>query len=91
MGYWRREGVDLIVMDMIMETGFDGLDTYREIIKYCPGQKAVIVSGFSPTERANEMQRLGAGPYIKKPYTLQDIGRAVRNELDRRKESSVTH
>ena len=81
--YLTNHKVDLIVMDMIMEKGFDGLDTYREILKMHPGQKAIIVSGFSATERANEMQRLGAGPYIKKPYTLKEIAQAIREELDR--------
>jgi two-component system cell cycle sensor histidine kinase/response regulator CckA len=81
--YLREQSVDIVVLDMIMEPDFDGLDTYREIIKLRPGQKAVIVSGFSATDRVNEMQRLGAGPYIKKPYTLHAIGKAIREELDR--------
>jgi len=81
--YLREQSVDIVVLDMIMEPDFDGLDTYREIIKLWPGQKAVIVSGFSATDRVNEMQRLGAGPYIKKPYNLHAIGKAIREELDR--------
>lgn len=75
--------VDLVVLDMIMEADFDGLDTYREIIKLHRGQKAVMVSGFSPTDRVEETQRLGAGPYVKRPYTLETLGRAIRSELDR--------
>lgn len=74
--------VDLLVLDMIMEEGFDGLDTYREILKVHPGQRAVIVSGFSSTDRVQEMLRLGASAYIKKPYTRQALGRAVRTALD---------
>jgi len=68
---------------MIMDAGMDGLDTYREIIKTLPGQKAIIASGFSETERVKEAQRLGAAHYVKKPYTLESIGVAVRNELNR--------
>jgi CheY-like chemotaxis protein len=83
LDYLREHDADLILMDMIMENGFDGLDTYREIVKRRPGQRALIVSGFSATERVEEMQRLGAGAYIKKPYTLDTIARAVRDELDR--------
>jgi signal transduction histidine kinase len=45
------------------------------------GQKAVIASGFSETKRAKEAQKLGAGQYVKKPYTLEKIGIAVKNEL----------
>lgn len=81
--YLKDNHVNIIVLDMIMEKDFDGLDTYREIIKLYPGQKAVIVSGFSPTDRVNEMQRLGAGPYVKKPYTLTTISKVIREELDK--------
>jgi len=82
--YLEDHRVDLLVLDMIMEEDFDGLDTYRAIIEMHPGQKAVIASGFSETERVKEVQRLGAGSFVKKPYTLVGIGRAVRRELDRR-------
>lgn len=81
--YTRTNPVDLIVLDMIMEPGIDGLDTYREIIKQCPGTKAVIVSGFTETERVKEALKLGAGEFVRKPYTLNAIGTAVRNELDK--------
>jgi signal transduction histidine kinase/CheY-like chemotaxis protein len=76
-------GVALLVLDMIMESGMDGLDTYIEILKIKPGIKAVIASGFSETERVREAVRLGAGAYIKKPYTLEKIGRALKKELEK--------
>lgn len=81
--YMNDNKVDLLVLDMIMEDDFDGLDTYREITKIHPGQKAIIVSGFSATERVQEMQSLGAGEYVRKPYTRGQVGIAVRSELDR--------
>ena len=77
--------VDLILLDMIMPPGMDGLDTFREILKICPEQKVIIASGYSATERVEEMQRLGAGQYIKKPYTRKIIGQAIREELDRKR------
>jgi CheY-like chemotaxis protein len=83
--YLRTRSVDILVLDMIMENGFDGLDTYRQIIELHPGQKAVIASGFSETGRVKEAQRLGAGPFVKKPYTLASIGRAIRQELARKR------
>jgi DNA-binding NarL/FixJ family response regulator len=66
---------------MIMDPGIDGLDTYREILHVNPMQRAIIASGFSETERVKEAQRLGAGKYIKKPYTIEKMGTAVREEL----------
>ena len=73
---------DLLILDMIMDPGINGLDTYREIIKRHPGQKAVIASGFAETDLVREAQRLGAGRYLKKPYTLEKIAVAVKAELE---------
>jgi two-component system cell cycle sensor histidine kinase/response regulator CckA len=87
--YLRNHRVDLVVLDMIMERNFDGLDTYREIVKIHPGQRAIIASGFSPTKRVVEMRELGAGEYVKKPYTREAIGKAVRAELDRRRPTAI--
>jgi DNA-binding NarL/FixJ family response regulator len=68
---------------MIMDPGIDGLETYRQILELHPGQKAIIVSGFSENERVRAAQALGAGAYLRKPYTYDKIGLAVRTELDR--------
>jgi len=67
-----------------MDPGMDGLDTYRKIVEVHPRQKAVIVSGYSETDRVRRAQALGAGAYVKKPYLLETLGLAVRNELERK-------
>ncbi|MCX5895669.1 MAG: PAS domain S-box protein [Proteobacteria bacterium] len=79
--YLKSKSADLIILDMIMEPGIDGLETYKRILKISPRQKAIIASGFSATDRVKEAQRLGAGSYIKKPYMLEKIGMAVKTEL----------
>jgi len=79
--YLKEHSEELIVLDMIMDPSMDGLDTYKKIIKLHPRQKAIIASGFSETDRVKEAQRLGAGAYVKKPYTLEKIGIYVRDEL----------
>jgi len=79
--YLESKPADLIVLDMIMKPGIDGLETYKRIISKYPHQKAIIASGFSETERVKEAQRLGAGRYVKKPYTIEKIGMAVKTEL----------
>jgi CheY-like chemotaxis protein len=79
----KEKPMDLLIVDMIMEPGIDGLETYRRALELHPRQKALIVSGYSETDRVREAQRLGAGDYVKKPYLLRTIGRAVRKELDR--------
>jgi two-component system, cell cycle sensor histidine kinase and response regulator CckA len=61
----------------------NGLETYRKIIAIHPEQKAIIASGFSETDRVKEVQSLGAGAYIRKPFLLEKIGLAVKEELEK--------
>jgi two-component system cell cycle sensor histidine kinase/response regulator CckA len=81
IAYLQNHDVDLLVLDMIMDPGMDGLDTYRAICVSRPGQKAIIASGFAETERVRKALDLGAGPYVKKPYTIDKIGLAIRQAL----------
>jgi CheY-like chemotaxis protein len=80
--YLKTHRVNLLVLDMVMPPGMDGLETYRQIIDIHPAQKAVIASGFSESARVRQAQRLGAGAYIKKPYVMETIGLAVQAELN---------
>ncbi|MGD1968867.1 MAG: ATP-binding protein [Desulfobacterales bacterium] len=80
--YLVNHTVDLIVLDMIMDPGIDGLETYQKILQIRPGQKTIIASGYSESERVKEAQRIGAGTYIKKPYLIEKFGRAVKTELN---------
>lgn len=82
--YMKTNSADLLVLDMIMDPGINGLETYKRILKLYPNQKAIVASGFSETEHVKETLRLGAGAYIKKPYNFDKIGHAIRGELDKR-------
>lgn len=79
--FLRQYTADLVILDMIMAPGMDGSETYRRIQDIRPGQKAVIASGYSETEEVRKTQSLGAGRYIKKPYTIASIGRVIKEEL----------
>jgi two-component system cell cycle sensor histidine kinase/response regulator CckA len=79
--YLKENTVDLILLDMIMDPGINGRETYERIKKIHPNQKAVIVSGFAETDEVKETQKLGAGKYIKKPLTLENLGLTIKEEL----------
>lgn len=81
--YVKHNTTDLLILDMIMESDVDGLETYKRVLELSPGQKAIIASGFSETLAIKETQRLGAGKYIKKPYSISQLGSVVYNELRR--------
>ena len=77
----RKRFFDLILLDMIMESDMDGLETFRRALEINPNQRAIIASGFSENARVREALNLGAGAYLKKPYSLEAIGLAVHKEL----------
>jgi len=79
--FLRTRKVDLLLLDMLMEPGMSGYQTYQQIKEFCPEQKALIASGFSESVEVIKTQDLGAGAYIKKPYTLQELGTAIKKEL----------
>ena len=79
--YLKFHSVDLVILDMIMEPGLNGRETYAEILVHTPGQKAIIASGFAESEEIIKIQNLGAGQYVKKPYTLEQLGAAVQFAL----------
>jgi CheY-like chemotaxis protein len=74
--------VDLLILDMIMEPGMSGLETYEAIKEFRPEQKAVIVSGFSESRDVHAALQIGARTFIKKPYTADQLAEAVRTALD---------
>ncbi len=77
----KENPVDLIVIDMLMEPGMNGRQTYEEILKLYPKQKAVIASGFSESADVKAALHLGVGGFLKKPYSMDQLGRVVREAL----------
>lgn len=82
LDYLSQHPVELILLDMLMEPGINGTQTYREIIKTYPRQKALIVTGFSKSQEVEEAIELGAGGIIKKPYVLKELVSAVHDQLN---------
>jgi len=79
--YLKENRADLIIPDMLMDPGIDGLETYERILTHTPGRKAIITSGYAEMERVKKTLTPGAGSYLKKPYTLENLGQAVKEEL----------
>ncbi len=81
ISYLNNRSADLVILDMLMPPGIDGLQTFEAILNINAGQKAIIASGFAETDRVKAALDLGVGQFIKKPYAIVDIGFAVRREL----------
>ena len=82
LAYLEDHTVDLMVIDMIMDPGMNGLDTFRAVRRIRPQQKAIIASGFAETGSVTTALQAGVGAYIRKPYSLEQIGRPVKEALE---------
>ncbi len=83
VAFVKENSVDLLVLDMVMEPSISGLEAYQRIKKIYPAQKAILASGHSKLEAVLMAQDLGAGAFVKKPYTILDMGIAVEKELEK--------
>ncbi len=79
--YLEKNDVDLLVLDMIMDPGMNGLETYKQAIQIRPGIKTVIASGYAEDDKVRQAQELGAGQFIKKPYSIDELAMPIWQSL----------
>jgi len=77
----RSESVDLLVLDMVFETGMNGVDTFAAIKEIKPHQKALVTSGFFDLTEQARISSLGVNQYLHKPYSIAAMGRAICQAL----------
>jgi CheY-like chemotaxis protein len=74
-----REPVDLLLTDVVMAGGMDGIELARNVLARWPEVKVLLTSGF-PETKLN-----GNGPIparlLNKPYRRDELARAVREAL----------
>ena len=71
----KNHSVDLIILDIIMDPGIDGLEIYKRILEFRPDQKAIIASGDSEPDRVREAQEdRYPRPILKNPILWKTSG-----------------
>jgi PAS domain S-box-containing protein len=78
----EKQTVDLVLLDMIMEPGISGLETYQNIISIYPDQKAIIVSGYAQSDDVVKAISLGVNSYLQKPYVVNDFVNVLKSVLN---------
>ena len=72
---------DLVLLDVQLSGGEDGLEIYEKIRETVPHQKAVLASGHAPSHRVEAALDRGI-PWLQKPYTADALADLVRTALD---------
>ena len=79
-----RRQIDLAVVDLILGEPIDGVDIYKKILDIKPEQRGILVSGFTVFDRIVEAREMGLTTHVQKPYDTHTLGKAVREELDKK-------
>lgn len=79
--YLVDNNVDLILLDIFMDGGIDGTDTFRRIKKLYPKQKVIFVSGYAVPVKLEILKEVGDFEFLNKPYTIEQLGNAIKLEL----------
>lgn len=81
LDFLKNNNVDLIMLDMIMEPGLNGCETYEKIKASWPSQKAIIISGYSSLNQINRAKDLGISSFVKKPYSIEELSQVIKLEI----------
>ncbi len=76
----QQQPQELIILDMKMG-GIDGTETFRQILKINPSQKAIVMSGYPQSKRVQEAQKLGVDEFIHKPIVPNLLAKAIHRVL----------
>jgi two-component system cell cycle sensor histidine kinase/response regulator CckA len=67
----------LVILDLTIPGGMGGIDTLRELLKIDPGIKAIVSSGYTDQSVMAEYREYGFSGMVAKPYTLDELGKAI--------------
>jgi len=83
--HMKNRPFDIVMIDMVLEDEeFDGLATFRAVRKVNSRQACLLVSGFSVKDRVDTCLAEGAFGFVKKPFTIQELGSQIKHTLDSR-------
>jgi signal transduction histidine kinase/ActR/RegA family two-component response regulator len=80
----RDEGrpFDLVLLDLTIRGGMGGAETIQKLRTIDPEVKAIVSSGYSDEAVLSDYQNWGFKIFLKKPYQLEDLQRAVDSLLE---------
>ncbi|MGD8366821.1 MAG: response regulator [Desulfobacterales bacterium] len=69
----RRQPYDVVILDIKMPGGMDGIEALREIHRIQPEVEVILLTGHASVETSIEGMKLGAFDYLMKPIKLEDL------------------
>jgi len=77
-----KDRFDVVVLDIKMPGGMDGIETLREIKRIQPLAEVILLTGHASVETSIEGMKLGAFDYLLKPVKFADLLRKMADALE---------
>lgn len=85
----KKEKPDIILLDIILPGGQDGIDVLESIQGISPKPRVIVTSGLAFDENTLNLIKLGAVYYILKPYNLDMVYKRILNIFDVIEEDAI--
>jgi CheY-like chemotaxis protein len=69
----KKKLFDVVILDVKMPGGMDGIETLREMKKIQPLAEVLLLTGHASVETSIEGMKLGAFDYLLKPIKIEDL------------------
>ena len=73
---------DLVLMDLVVPNGMGGYECIPKLLSLDPKAKVVVSSGYSNDPIMANYKKHGFTGILKKPYSLVELSRLVKQQLD---------
>ncbi|MBW1769033.1 MAG: response regulator [Deltaproteobacteria bacterium] len=75
---------DVVILDIKMPGGMDGIEALREMKKIQPLAEVILLTGHASVETSIEGMKLGAFDYLMKPIKLEDLMQKLAQAFDKK-------
>jgi DNA-binding NtrC family response regulator len=80
----KEHPFDVVILDIKMPGGMDGIETLREIKRIRPETEVILLTGHASLETSVEGMKQGAYDYLLKPIRLEDLLEKLVQALERK-------
>jgi DNA-binding NtrC family response regulator len=80
----KEHQFDVVILDIKMPGGMDGIETLREIKRIQPEAEVILLTGHASLETSVEGMKQGAYDYLLKPIRLEDLLEKLVQALERK-------
>jgi DNA-binding NtrC family response regulator len=80
----KKRPYDVVILDIKMPGGMDGIETLREMKRIQPLAEVILLTGHASVETSIEGMKLGAFDYLLKPVKLEDLLKKLAEAIEKK-------